>query len=67
MRAVEIRVKGKLDLDWSEWFADLALSHTAQNETIIKGKVTDQAALYGLLARVRDLGLPLVSVDVQEC
>lgn len=66
MRTVEIRVKGRLDPHWSDWFAGLSLAHNAQDETVLTGIVPDQAALYGLLARLRDLGLSLVSVDLRE-
>ncbi len=62
MPSVEIRVKGRIDERWSEWFADLAITHTDQDETVLSGAVVDQAALYGVLSRLRDLGLPLVSV-----
>jgi hypothetical protein len=60
---VEIRIRGRIDEHWSDWFAGLEITHTEQDETILTGAVTDQAALYGLLARLRDLGLPLVSVQ----
>jgi hypothetical protein len=63
MPQVEIRVKGQIDEHWSEWFEGLTITHTDNDETILSGTVTDQAALYGLLAKVRDLGLPLLSVD----
>jgi len=65
MLQVEIRVKGQIDAHWSSWFEDLTIEHIG-GETVITGKVTDQAALYGLLARLRDLGLSLVSVDSVE-
>jgi hypothetical protein len=65
MLQVEIRVKGQIDVHWSSWFEGLAIEHTG-GETVITGEVTDQAALYGLLARLRDLGLSLVSVDSAE-
>jgi hypothetical protein len=58
----EIRVKGVLDGRWSEWFNGMTLSSDANGETTLSGPVADQAALHGLLARVRDLGVPLVSV-----
>ena len=58
----EIRVKGVLDSRWSEWFDGMTLSSDANGETTLSGPVADQAALHGLLARVRDLGVPLVSV-----
>ena len=66
MLQVEIRVKGQIDENWSEWFAGLEIAHTDQDETILTGDVVDQAALYGLLARLRDLGLPLVSATSAE-
>ena len=63
MQQVEIRVKGHLDTQWAEWLDGLTITHTQQNETILSGPVKDQAALYGLIAKLRDLGLPLVSVN----
>jgi len=66
MLQVEIRVKGQIDAHWSSWFEDLTIEHTPERQTVITGEVTDQAALYGLLARLRDLGLSLVSVDSVE-
>jgi hypothetical protein len=57
----EIRVKGILDVRWSAWFEDLHVSSDGQ-ETVICGPVADQAALHGLLAKVRDLGLVLILV-----
>ena len=58
----EIRVKGHLDPRWSAWFAGLALRHLEEDETLLFGLLPDQAALHGLLERVRDLNLTLVSV-----
>jgi len=66
MQSVEIRVKGRIDEHWSDWFAGLTITHTDQGETILSGTVVDQSALYGLLAKLRDLGLPLVSVQPSE-
>ena len=63
---VEIRVKGQVDEQWSHWFEDLTVTHTEQDETILTGEVVDQAALYGLVAKLRDLGLPLISVNSVE-
>ncbi len=57
-----IRVKGQLDLHWSEWFDGLSITHTAAGETILAGPVVDQAALYGLLLKIRNLNLPLLAV-----
>lgn len=58
----EIRLKGHLDARWADWFAGLSFTHTCDGTTILAGLVIDQAALYGVLRKVRDLGLPLVSV-----
>jgi hypothetical protein len=58
----EIRLKGHLDTRWAAWFDGLTLTHESDGTTIIHGPVVDQAALYGLLQKIRDLGLPLVSV-----
>jgi hypothetical protein len=66
MLRAEIRVKGQIDQDWSDWFEGLTVTHTDQDETILAGEVIDQSALYGLLAKLRDLGLPLVSVSGVE-
>lgn len=59
----EIRLTGHLDAHWTAWFDGLTVSHQSDGTTVISGPVADQAALHGLLQRVRDLGLPLVSVD----
>ena len=58
----EICIKGHLDQRWSDWFEGLAIALKDNGETLLSGPVVDQAALYGLLIKVRDLGLPLVSV-----
>jgi len=58
----EIRVLGALDAHWSAWFAGLDVCSSAVGETILRGPVRDQAELHGVLARVRDLGLPLIAV-----
>ena len=58
----EIRVQGHLDARWTAWFDGLALTHETDGTTVLHGPVVDQAALHGLLQKVRDLGLPLVSV-----
>ncbi len=62
MQGVKIRVKGQLDKNWSNWMGAMTITHTKQGETILSGNVSDQAALYGLLFRLSDLGLHLVSV-----
>jgi hypothetical protein len=58
----EIRVRGVLDSHWSSWFDGLQVASDQAGQTTIAGPVADQAALHGLLAKVRDLGLPLLSV-----
>jgi hypothetical protein len=58
----EIRVEGCLPDQWAEWFEGLSISQE-NGETLLSGALSDQAALYGLLKKVRDLGLPLVSVN----
>jgi hypothetical protein len=58
----EIRVAGHLDSRWVTWFDGMDLTRQSDGTTILLGEVTDQAALHGLLQRVRDMGLPLVSV-----
>jgi hypothetical protein len=66
MLRVEIRVKGQIDEHWSEWFEDLEVTTTDRDETVLAGDVADQSALYGLLAKLRDLGLSLLSVNSTE-
>jgi hypothetical protein len=66
MHEVEIRVRGQIDEQWSEWFEDLTIASEEEGETVLVGRVVDQAALHGLLAKVRDLGLSLVSVNSAE-
>lgn len=61
-RVYQIRVKGHLGPRWADWFEDLAISAEVNGDTLLTGPVVDQAALHGLLRKVRDLGLPLLSV-----
>ena len=63
MPQVEIHIKGKIDEHWSDWFKGLMVKHVSEEETVLTGPVADQSALYGLLARLRDLGLTLLSVS----
>ena len=58
----EIRIQGRLDDRWSTWLDVLTLSQTDDGTTVLRGPVTDQAALHGLLHKLRDIGLPLLSV-----
>ena len=62
MKKIEIHIKGQIDEKWSEWFGGLAIRHPDPDETVLAGVVADQAALYGIIARLRDLGLELTSV-----
>ena len=57
----QIRIKGHLGPRWSEWFDGLTITPTDDGETLLTGPVADQAALHGLLRKVRDLGMPLIS------
>ena len=62
----EIRVEGVLDEHWSDWFDGMQITSEPDDVTVIAGPVTDQAALHGLLIRIRDLGLQLISVRRDE-
>jgi len=63
----EIRIKGHLGFQWTDWFEGLAITLEDNGDTLLTGPVTDQAALYGLLKKVRDLGMPLLSVNRVQC
>jgi hypothetical protein len=62
----EIRVEGHFDEHWSAWFGGLTLVREDDGTTTLHGAVTDQAELHGLLAKVRDLGAPLISVNISH-
>jgi hypothetical protein len=62
----QIRINGHLDSQWTDWFGGLSITLEDNGDTLLTGLVVDQAALHGLLKRVRDLGLPLVSVSPVE-
>jgi hypothetical protein len=66
MTNYEIRVKGHLDLRWSKWLDGLEIHNLKNGEAVLSRHLVDQAALHGVLARVRDLGLPLISVHSAE-
>ena len=62
----ELRVDGHLDDHWAGWFEDLTLTHETDGTTTLRALVPDQAALHGLLAKVRDIGATLISVEVVD-
>jgi hypothetical protein len=64
MTACRLRLDGHLDARWSTWFDGLTLTHEDDGTTTLSGEVADQAALHGLLTKVRDLGAPLLAVEV---
>jgi len=59
----QIRIRGHLDSHWTDWFGNMTISLENNGDTIVTGPVVDQAALHGLLKRVRDLGMPLISIN----
>jgi hypothetical protein len=61
----QIRISGLLDSSWTDWFDGLAITYTADDITILNGPLVDQAALHGVLNKIRDLGLTLLSVTVE--
>jgi hypothetical protein len=66
MRQVEIRIEGCLDLQWAELFEGLEVKHTPNGETTISGDVWDQSALYGLIGKLRDMGIKLLAITFAE-
>lgn len=65
-QSYKIRIKGHLDDSWADWFDGLAISHEDGGETLLTGALPDQAALHGVLNRLRDLGIQLISVNPSE-
>ena len=63
MRQVEIRVKGQVDRGWSDWFGGFQVTHTTEGKTVLAGHIRDQSELRGILSRLADLGLELISVN----
>jgi hypothetical protein len=59
----QIRLKGQLDARWTDWFGGMVVALTGDGDTLLTGPLADQAALHGLLRKVRDVGIPLVSVN----
>lgn len=66
MLKIEIHFKGQINEKWSGWFDGLAINHPETDETVLTGLLVDSAALYGILSRLRDLGLQLTSVSSEE-
>lgn len=62
----QIRIKGHLDSRWSDWLEQMDITQAANGETILTGPIVDQAALHGVITKVRDLGLPLISIEQVE-
>jgi hypothetical protein len=65
VQSVEIRVKGRIDRGWSEWIGGLVISYTEQGDTVLTGQIRDQAALYGLLEKLSNVGMQLLSFSSQ--
>ena len=59
----QIRIQGHLGSEWTDWFGGLSIVLEGNGDTLLRGPVADQVALYGLLRKVRDLGMPLISVN----
>jgi hypothetical protein len=66
MPVYDIQIKGRLAPRWSSWLGDLTITHRPNGDTLLTGPVIDQSALHGLLAKIRDLGLPLISVTRRD-
>ena len=66
MQRVEVRVEGCLDRQWAEWFEGMEMTQTTGGETLITGDIVDQAALYGLIGKLRDLGVRLLAIKFEE-
>ena len=66
-RVYQIRIRGHLSPQWADWFEGLTITLEEDGDTLLTGPVVDQSALHGLLKKVRDLGMPLVSVNQVQC
>jgi hypothetical protein len=62
----QIRIKGHLSSQWTDWFENMTITLEDNGDTLLTGSVIDQAALYGLLKKIRDLGMPLISVNPKK-
>lgn len=65
-RVYQIRVKGHLSEEWSKWFGGMSVSREKNGDSILHGRIVDQAELHALLRKVRDLGMPLISVEEDQ-
>jgi len=63
MERYRIELQSALDSSWADWLGDLELSVTENGDTVLIGEIVDQSALHGLLARIRDLSIPIVSIE----
>ena len=66
MQDVEILIKGQIDSHWSDWLGGLQITHVGQDQSQLTGSIADQATLYGVLSKLRDLDMKLVSVNIKE-
>jgi len=66
MQSIEVRIEGHLDPQWADWLDGFTLVHTQQGETILTGTVEDQAAIYGLISKLRDLGTRLITIRLGD-
>ncbi len=66
MEDVEILIKGRIDFHWSDWLGGLQITHVGQEQSLLAGSIADQATLHGILSKLRDLDLKLVSVNLKE-
>jgi hypothetical protein len=62
-KTYEIKLKGHLNESWADWFDEMSFTHQTDGTTTLTGEIVDQSALHGVLKKVRDLGLPLISVN----
>ena len=66
MQRIEIRIRGQIDGDWSDWLGGMTVTPTADGETVLSGQVNDQSALFGLLKSLSRLGLRIVSISYSD-
>ena len=66
MEDVEILIKGHIDVHWSEWLGGLQITHVEEERSLLTGCLVDQAMLYGILTKLRDLDLKIISINLQE-